>query len=42
MKQRHLAGKAYNPENGELLNELTERIICLINSGQENMWHLRI
>lgn len=41
MKQTHLAGQVYNPANKELLNGMTERIICLIYSGQENMWHLR-
>lgn len=41
-KQTHLAEQVYNPTNKELLNGMMEIIISLINSGQENMWHLTI
>lgn len=32
-----MAGKVYCPANEEFLNGMTERIICLIYLGQENI-----
>jgi len=42
MKQTHLAEQVYYPANEEFLNVITERIICLIYSGQENVWDFTI